>query len=483
MFTRHDSTAMTAKPAALRLFGTSGIRGFINRTLTPEFAARMGLCFAHLMGREGEVAVGRDVRLHASLIQRAVISGLNSGGVDVRECGVAPTPAVLHYMKHEGLDGAVLVTGSHTIAPVVGLLFFLRDGGEINVRAEERLERLYFGGGLSPNPWNRTGHTRQGEPIESYYDAVERASDARLVAGRRVIVDPGNGAASGVISTLLQRLGCKASAVNDVADGRFPSRSPYPRREVLGGLRRAVKETSADAGVATDGDGDRAIFVDENGNAVWGDVTGSLFALDSLERRGGGTIVAPVNSSQLIRDVCRGRGRLVTTRVGPPAIIDALRNRPDSVFGFEETGKYIWPDVLLYGDVALSTLRMLELMERRGKSMAELTATLPRYHMVKRAFRCAESSKTTIHDRVLALSSGMGATVITLDGVKAVYPDRSWILLRPSGTEPFFRCYAEARTAKKAEELARSGIRMLREAESSVRTGTRNRASGERPVA
>jgi phosphomannomutase len=410
-----------------------------------------------------------DVRLHAAVIQKALISGLNSGGVSVRDCGVVPTPAVLHYMKREGLGGAVVVTGSHTIPPVIGLLFFQRDGGEISVRMQERLEALYFRGSLSPNPWNRMGRSKPGEALGPYRDSVLKEADSRPIRGRHVVIDPGNGAASGVVVSLFERMGCKVVGVNDRPDGRFPHRSPYPRREVLGALKRAVREASADLGVATDGDGDRAIFVDERGGAVWGDVTGSLFALDCLDRRGGGTIVAPVNSSQLIGDVCRGRGRLVTTRVGPPAIIDALRSHEGSIFGFEETGKYIWPEVLLYGDVSLSTVRMLELMERRGMTMSELTATLPRYHMVKRAFRCSESHKAAIGERVLQLSAGSGAKLVTLDGVKAVNPDRSWLLLRPSGTEPFFRCYAEAKTAKKAEELAKKGIRLLREASSTVR--------------
>jgi phosphoglucosamine mutase len=464
---------MSAKHVTLRLFGTSGIRGFINRNLTPDFAARMGLCFAHLLGREGEVAVGMDVRLHAAVVQRAVISGLNAGGVDVRDCGVVPTPAVLHYLKREKLDGAVLVTGSHAIPPVIGLLFFQADGGEINVRLEAKLESLYFGGTLLPNPWNRTGHTRPGEAIGAYQESIFRVTDTGRLGGRLVVVDPGNGAASGIVGPVLAELGCKVVAINDSADGRFPSRPPYPRREVLKALKHAVKEASADLGVATDGDGDRAIFVDERGDVVWGDVTGSLFASDRLQDRNGGSIVAPVNSSQLIRDVCRGRGKLVTTRVGPPAIIDALRTTEDAVFGFEETGKYIWPETLLYGDVALSTSRMLELMDRRGETLGGLAATLPRYYMVKRAFRCAESSKAAIQERILQLSRQKEVRVITLDGVKMVYPDRSWMLLRPSGTEPFFRCYVEAKTAKKAEELARSGVRLLREASSFVRTTAR----------
>jgi len=441
--------------------------------MTPDFAAKMGLCFAHYIGRQGKVAVGMDVRLHAHVVQGAVVSGLNAGGVDVVDCGIAPTPAVLHLLKRQKLDGAVLVTGSHTLAPVIGLLFFQSDGGEISVRTEEKLEALYFRGSLSPNPWNRLGRARPADALGAYYEGVAKAVGRTGVEGRRVVIDPGNGAASGILTPLFERLGCHVVAVNDVADGRFPSRSPYPRREVLGKLKREVREASADLGVATDGDGDRAIFVDERGKVAWGDVTGSLFALDCLERVNGGTIVAPVNSSRLVRDICRGRGRLVTTRVGPPAIIDALRSHPGAVFGFEETGKYIWPDALLYGDVALSTFKMLDLMERKGKTLRELASSLPRYHMIKRAFRCTESSKEPISAHILGLPVDPRVQVVTLDGVKLVYPDRSWLLLRPSGTEPFFRCYAEAKSAKKAQELAKEGIKTLREASAAVRLAPR----------
>jgi phosphomannomutase/phosphoglucomutase len=457
---------LQSRPHAMRLFGTSGIRGYVNRDLSPEFAVKMGLCFAQLLGREGEVAVGMDVRLHAPVIQHAAVAGLIAGGLVVHDCGVAPTPAVLHYMKRHRLGGAVLVTGSHTIPPVIGLLFFQKDGGEISVKWQWKLESLYFRGEAQANPWNRTGRVETCDAIPDYTEAVFRQARSGALEGRRLTVDAGNGAASGIIGPLLSGLGCKVSTINDRPDGRFSSRPPYPRREVLGSLARAVREGSAELGVATDGDGDRAIFVDEKGKVVWGDVAGALFVDDLLGGSKREKVVAPVNSSELIKDVCAGRGRIITTRVGPPAIIDALRSHKDAVFGFEETGKYIWPGVLLYGDVAISTVKMLELMDRRGMSMRALESTLPRYQMSKRAFRCAEPDKAPLLANVLKLARQEDARVVTIDGVKVVYADRSWILLRPSGTEPFFRCYVEAKSGARAAELAKHGVNLLREASS-----------------
>jgi len=450
----------------LKLFGTSGIRGLINRNLTPAFAAQMSIGFAHMLGGSGDLAVGMDVRLHAPAIRAAVVAGLTAGGLNVHDCSVAPTPAVLHYVKDNGLAGAVVVTGSHTIPPVIGLLYF-RGDGELSPSDEERLEEIYFNNRATSRPWNKVGRIESVDPSDSYFKGVLRGIPRRKLSGFKVVVDPGNGASSGLLRRLIEALGCRVWAINDSPDGRFPSRSPYPRPEVLGPLCRAVKERSADLGVATDGDGDRAIFVTEKGKVLYGDVTGSLFARELLSHHKGSSIVAPINSSNLIADVCRSRGRLITTRVGPPAIIDALRKNKNAIFGFEETGKYIWPSTLLYGDCALSTIRMLALLDSQGTSMSELQHQLPRYKMIKRAFRCSEQMKLPLLLRVYELVKAEGET-ITIDGVKVVYPDRSWILFRPSGTEPFFRCYVEAKNTNDLTRLARYAFTILRSASSSL---------------
>jgi len=451
---------------SFKLFGTSGVRGYINRNVTPDFVAKMGLAFAISMGGKGKVAVARDVRPHSLAVQKAVESGLMAGGVDVVDCGVAPTPSVLYFLLREGLDGAVVVTGSHTIAPIVGLLFFQRDGGEISPKDQLHVEKIYFKGKLVPVPWNRLGRYEMGSPLPHYEEAVIGLVNLKKVSGYRIVVDPGNGASSACLAKVLSSAGCHVWAINDVPDGRFPNRPPYPRREVLASLIKEVRERKADLGVATDGDGDRAVFVTEKGKVVWGDVTGALFAREELRERPGGTVVTSINSSDLIHDVCRGKGKIVVTRVGPPAIIDALRNDVNAVFGFEETGKFIWPGSLLYGDCALSTLKMLSLMNGLGMSLHEAKEDLPRYHMIKRAYRCSESLKGPLLQKVYESLKKEGVSLSTTDGVKARYPDGSWLLLRPSGTEPFFRCYAEARSAHRALELARHGLRLIREASS-----------------
>ncbi|MDG6938888.1 MAG: hypothetical protein JRN39_00565 [Nitrososphaerota archaeon] len=444
-----------------RLFGTSGIRGLINRNLTPEFSSAMGLAYAALLGNEGLVVAGMDLRPQSRPVFDSAVSGLVAGGVDVLDAGAVPTPALLHLLRGSRAKGGLMVTGSHTLPPITGLLFFMGDAGESDQRMERSLERLHSSSGLRRSPFNRLGKRERADALAPYLEEMRRV-DVGDVSGFRVAFDAGNGSMAGVAKEVLEPRGVKVTALNDVPDGSFPNRSPYPRRETLGRLSKTVRAGRMDFGVGTDGDGDRAIFCTAGGKVLWGDVTGALLADHELRGRRG-SVVAPVNSSRLIEHVCRKRGaRLVTTRVGPPAIAAALRENPDAVFGFEETGKCIWPGFLLYGDSAYSTLKAMAMLRSAG-SMERLLEGLPALYMEKRMIRCPEGEK----GRVLkAASAAVGrefpdASIVTLDGVKAEMGDGSWLLLRPSGTEPYFRCYAEAGSRGKAESLARKGAAML----------------------
>lgn len=449
----------------LKLFGTSGIRGKANVEITPEMAAKLGASFASLLNNEGAVAVGRDVRLPAELFQHALISGLLAGGVDVKDCGPAPTPALLWAVKKRELDGAVVVTGSHTPPEIIGFLFFMKDTAELSSEESLEFEKIFFDE-PSRMPWNEVGNYSKAEILDLYLKSVLELVDLQRISSSnfRVAVDPGNGVAALTLGKILQAAGVETVVINDEVDGTFPHRDPYPRPEVLGELIRAVKETKADLGVATDADGDRAIFVDEEGGVMWGDVSGSIFVEETLKRRGGGTVVAPINSSQLLKRVCdKYGGEVVYTRVGPPAIVSEIK-RVEAVFGLEESGKYIWPETILYGDPALATLKMLEIISEKQKTLSQLVQEFPKFYAIKRAFHCPNELKEKVSIKALEewRRRGEEAEVVEVDGVKFVYPDGSWILLRPSGTEPVFRAYVESRSSDRAKELAELASGLVR---------------------
>jgi phosphomannomutase len=384
------------------------------------------------------------------------------GGVDVVDCSVVPTPALLFALKEARSSAGVMVTGSHTPADIAGLLFFLSDTGEMDPNGERLFEQLYVS-----EPWrhsrSKKGSVRSEEIVEVYLRDVAR--QLRDVAGYRVVVDPGNGATCATLGRVLERLGCSVTTINGQPDGRFPARQPNPQPATLTQLSRAVEDTGADLGVGTDSDGDRALFATEKGYILWADVTGALFARSELRKNGGGTIISTVNTSSIMKLLCREYGgNLTVTRVGPPAIAEALRSAENAIFATEESGKHIWPNIILYGDAALACGKLLQIMKEEGMGLEQLQGTLPKFHQLKSTVQCPDQWKTNAMKFVINYwKSGEGAESSTVDGLKVEYPDSSWFLVRASGTEPMLRCNAEGTTEREAHELLEKATKLALE--------------------
>ncbi|HUK51001.1 MAG TPA: hypothetical protein VLV18_08180 [Terriglobales bacterium] len=434
-----------------RLFGTSGIRGQVDGFMTPEFAVRAGLTFAGLLQNKGSILVGRDVRTNSQLIENALISGLLAGGVDVWDCGIVPTPALLFAVKRLKHSGGIIVTGSHTPTSTTGLLFFLADTSELDEQDELRFEEQFRVEKPKRMPWNEIGSLRPVDISETYFEELRKQLGE--LGGFRVVVDPGNGSACGTLRRVLENTGCEVLSINDNPDGTFPARSPYPQPSTLSQLASKVSEVKADLGVGTDSDGDRALFA-KQGSVLWGDITCAIFVKNELRTHKGGRIITTINTSNVIRLLCQlYGGRLTVTRVGPPAMAEALRREKGALIATEESGKYIWPEILMYGDAALATGKLLQIMKSEQKSLAELEGELPRFYQFKSIIPCPDEMK----HRALAYAVGRWKNaqneVSTIDGVKVNYSNHSSFLLRASGTEPNLRCYAESPNEEEAARL------------------------------
>ena len=446
------NTELTRVKSPQRLFGTSGIRGRVDDFLTPEFAVRAGLSFAALLQNKCSVLVGRDVRVSSQLIENALISGLLAGGVDTLECGVVPTPAMLFAIKKLHYSGGVMVTGSHTPASTTGLLFFLADTGEMGERGELRFEELFRSEHLKRMSWSEVGSSSTLDILETYFEELRK--ELGNIGGYRVVVDPGNGSTWRTLGTVLENAGCQVVTINGQPDGTFPARSPYPQPSTLGELASTVQDAKADIGVGVDSDGDRALFA-KSGNVLWGDTTCAIFVKNELKNHNGGHIITTINTSNVIRLLCQEYGGTLTvTKVGPPAMAEALRDQKNALIATEESGKYIWPQILLYGDAALATGKILQIMKKEQKSLGELESELPRFHQFKSTIPCPEQLKSrAVKFAVDAWKDAKDVEVSTIDGVKVNYPDHSSFLLRASGTEPTLRCYAESLNLNEATKL------------------------------
>jgi len=277
--------------------------------------------------------------------------------------------------------------------------------------------------------------------------------------GLKVVVDCGNATGSVVTPRLLRELGCKVVSLNCQLDGTFPGRKLETVPENLGDLAKTVVACKADLGIAHDGDADRTLIVDEQGEILSGDRVFALVALHYLRERKRPRIVTTVATSAVLDDVAsKLGGEIARTRVGEPEIIGEFRKRGGDIGG-EENGGVIFPDWLLCREGIMTAVKFVELLDRTGMKVSELDSTLPRYSQIKQRVKCSDELKPKV---LKALAKRFSKYKLDrTDGLRVIFDD-GWLLLRPSGTEPIFRCFAEARDGKRAEELAKLGMQELK---------------------
>jgi phosphomannomutase/phosphoglucomutase len=435
------------------LFGTNGIRGVVNRDLTPEFAVRVGLSVGTFF-QGGQILLGYDGRLSSPFLRDIIAGALLSAGCEVYDAGMVPTPALQYGVKHFKMDGGLMITASHNPPEYNGIKVIAADGVELDHELEKRIEEIFFNENFRRIEWNQIGrlHTNP-EVLKTYRKAVLGQVDAKSVqgAGLLIAVDPGNGVASVVVPQLLGDLGCKVVTVNAEVDGRFPGRESEPRPDNLGSLAALVKAAGADLGLAFDGDADRVIFVDDMGKVHWGDRSFALIAQKFLADHPGETVVTPLSSSQVVKDVVEaGGGRILWTRVGSVTVSRMMVSEGIKLGG-EENGGVMYGPHQSVRDGAMTAALVLEILARTGKKLSQLFDALPSYCQLKDKVACPEKLKEQTLEKLRGAVKA--SRVETLDGVKIWYPNSSWILVRPSGTEPIFRLYAEAKTEERVKGL------------------------------
>jgi phosphomannomutase/phosphoglucomutase len=440
----------------MKVFGSSGTRGVANETLTPEFVLKVAKA-AGTVWRAERVAVARDTRATGRMLADAAASGLASVGADVDRLGIIPTPGAQVYAEREEVP-VVMITASHNPPEYNGVKLVGSDGVELAVEELERIEQKFLVEQFDEARWSETGESRRVEGarrtyVEGLLDAVDREkiADADLT----VALDPGHGAGALTSPEFFRKLGCRVVTANSQPDGHFPGRNPEPVPENLGDLGRLVEATDADVGIAHDGDADRAIFYDENGEYVEGDAP--LAALAAAELDPGDSVVSAVNVSQRLVDVAdEQEAYLELTPIGSTNLItriEELREQGKSVpVAGEGNGGIFFPNYLLARDGAFTAARFLELLADRPAS--EVVAPYDGYHNVRINIPYDDDAeREALLEAAEREATRSDADTTTLDGYRIDYGD-AWVLARPSGTEPMVRIYAEARNEARAEELA-----------------------------
>jgi phosphomannomutase/phosphoglucomutase len=438
------------------LFGTNGVRGVINADMNITLALNLGSAIGTYLGGK-KVAIGTDTRTSNEMIKSAVISGLLATGCNVTDLGIVPTPTVQYYVKHQDVDHGIVITASHNPPRFNGIKCVDSDGTELAREKEEAIEKIYFGKSFKYVPWEEIGDLRSdGQSIEPYILGIMDNIDisATKKANLRIVMDCGNGTASFVSPYLFERMGCQVVTLNSHPQGTFPGHESEPTPENLKDLAAATVAFGADLGIAHDGDADRTIIIDEKGNYLFGDRILALVAKEFLKRNNGGIVVTTVASSMALGDVVtQNKGQVIYTRVGSPIAEGAI-------FGGEENGGLIFPNHQYCRDAAMAAATVIEIVASSNKKLSELIKELPKYHQVKTKVNCPHDLKES------ALSEFANRMkdreVDQTDGVKIVM-DKAWVLVRPSGTEPIYRVFAEAESQEKAKEISEESKKMISE--------------------
>ncbi|AKK10426.1 phosphoglucosamine mutase [Corynebacterium uterequi] len=435
-----------------RLFGTDGVRGLANKTLTAPLAMRLGAAAADVLtrGRRSHkrrptALIGRDPRVSGEMLAAAMSAGMASRGIDVLRVGVMPTPGLAYLTDSYGADIGVMISASHNPMPDNGIKFFSAGGHKLPDAVEDEIEAAMN----SLTPEGPTG-TAIGRIIEEAPDGRQRyldhlaASMQTSLSGIKVVVDTANGAASAVAPLAYQAAGAEVIPI-------FNKPNTYNINDNCGSthmeaIRRAVVEHGADLGLAHDGDADRCLAVDADGNVVDGDQIMAILAVgfkaDNDLRHN--TLVTTVMSNLGLKLAMQREGiNIVETKVGDRYVLEEI-NRGGFALGGEQSGHVIIPEFGTTGDGTLTGLHLMQRMAKTGKTLAELASVMTVLPQVL--------INVPVSDKSAILASDAVATA--KQEAEAELGDAGRVLLRPSGTEELFRVMVEAADKELARKVA-----------------------------
>ncbi|MDV0446413.1 Phosphoglucosamine mutase [Methanosarcinaceae archaeon Ag5] len=464
----------------LSLFGTNGVRALANKELTPEMALRLSQSFGAFLRRRSNkktpaVAVGTDTRITGAMLKNAVIAGLLSSGIRVIDLGIVPTPSLQYYVKNATVDAGLVVTASHNPREYNGIKLIAGDGTEFSHEDEAVVEEIYNSGKFTYADWSQTGELlADPNANDLYVGGILSRVDQTAISGRklRVVVDTGSGAGSLTLPVLLQRLGCQVLTVGAQPDGTFPWRNPEPVADALGEMSVLIRMFNGDLGIAQDGDADRAVFMDENGEFIDEEIMLAIigkFVLQKEKENGTktgtkiGPVVTTVSTSNRLTDIAKEAGAdILYTKVGS---IDVGRKMMEScaVYGGEGNGGMIFPNHQICRDGGMAAAFVIESMIKNDVKASQFKKMVPEYFNAKTKIKTSPKDPKSVMEKLTAdilspaTKKEIGyADADTIDGVKLRFKT-GWLLIRPSGTEPIIRIVSESKTKEEADKFLKIG--------------------------
>ncbi len=424
-----------------KLFGTDGIRGIANKDLTPALAMKVGRACAEILGKENKdkpkILLATDTRISKDMLAGALSAGLSCAGADVINIGVMPTPAVAYLVTRTGSDAGIMISASHNPCEYNGIKIFGREGYKLSDELEEKIETMISEDAFGETPLGEgVGRIFDMDYSRLYIDHLVRSSKIEKNS-LRIAVDCANGSASRTAKRLFEALDINADIFADSPDGTNINKNCGST--VLSNLTKIVKDGGYDLGIAFDGDADRLLAVDENGEEVDGDRIIAVSA-EKMLREGklkGNTVVGTVMSNLGLRKFCEAHGlSFFPAKVGDRYVLEKMTECGYNLGG-EQSGHIIFSDYATTGDGQLAAIKLIEAVVDSGKKLSELASCMTKYPQITLNLRASAKEK--------AMLTESPAIIAAHEEARRKIGEDGRILLRASGTEPLIRIMAEGK--------------------------------------
>jgi phosphomannomutase len=435
----------------MSIFRAYDIRGIYGKDLTREIMTKIGEAAGTCC--PGTFTVGRDFREHGAPLEEAFVSGLIRTGSNAELVGTCPASLCVFANWKMRNDTTAYITASHLPAEWNGIKFFHQDGVGFFENENKKLGEI----SSSENFKTGTGSAKKLSGMdEEYADFVaERIKPERT----KVVVDFGNGAACLLVPKILKRIGVSASFLFDWPDPTFSNRDPEPKPESLTALSRKVMKEKADLGIAFDGDGDRAMFVDDTGRVMMTEQAAILFIRDIMKTQKG-PVIANIECSNIIEDEVKKYGETVfRIPVGHTFLVQETKKH-DAVFGVEKSGHICVPKFFWFDDAIINSMYMTEIVSNLKDRLSKVVNELPTRFFERIEIQCSDETKFKVVDRIKEEATRTYENVDTIDGAKIIFPD-SWALIRASNTSPELRLSIEAEDQRRINELKKEMMKLI----------------------
>lgn len=437
----------------MKLFGTDGVRGVANSELTVELAMQIGRCAASVLSNGSDhrpvVAIGTDTRASADMLTSAIAAGVCSMGANVLLLGVVTTPAIAFLLEKLNADAGIMISASHNSAEFNGIKIFSKSGYKLPEMLEEQIEDLIEkGDDVTKRPiGGEVGTIRQIENASrQYIDHIKNSIDSDL-SGLNIAIDCANGSASATARTLFSELGASIFVLSDSPDGVNINKDCGSTHTEA--LAKFVVENHLDCGVAFDGDADRCLCVDENGELIDGDKIMAICSLD-MKQRGilnKNTVVGTIMSNFGFSKFCEENDiDFVATKVGDRFVLEEMLQNGYSLGG-EQSGHVIFREYATTGDGQLTSVQLLSLLKRSGKKLSELASVMKRYPQSMINVKISKQGKLKFYTDAEVLRA--------IDKAEKELSGSGRLVVRPSGTEPLLRVMVESLDADQADRVAK----------------------------